>query len=164
MKRLHIEKTVFISLLSCVGLILGYVESFIPLFSAFPGIKIGTSNIVVLITLYKLSVKDALMVGVFKALLSSVLFAGIMSVYYSLPGVILSVIIMWLFKVFFCNRVSVIGVSILGSAFFNIGQILSCCVILSSFAPMYYLGIFLIFSVLCGALTGYISKILLSRI
>ena len=39
------QKTAYLGLFSAVAIILGYVESLIPVFAGIPGIKLGLANI-----------------------------------------------------------------------------------------------------------------------
>lgn len=161
--RLHTKNITQIALISCLGIILGYVENLIPIFKTLPGVKIGISNIVLLYAIVRLGYKEVLTVGIIKAVVSGFLFSGVMSIMYSLAGVLLSVTVMWLLLKFYPQKISLIGISVSGSACFNIGQIIVCCIILLSTAPLYYLVFLLICSVFSGAVTGYVTKLLLDR-
>lgn len=161
--RLHTKRITFVALMSCVGIILGYVENLIPLFRTFPGIKIGISNIVIIYVMFKTDIKNALFVGLTKSVATGALFSGVMSMLYSITGIILSVVTMAVLKKVLKGNISLFGISIAGSAAFNVGQILMCCMLLSSNAPLYYLGILLVCSVINGFFTGGITKLLLDR-
>lgn len=43
------RKTAYLGLFSAVAIILGYVESLIPVFAGIPGIKLGLANLAVLL-------------------------------------------------------------------------------------------------------------------
>ena len=45
------RKTAYLGLFSAVAIILGYVESLIPVFAGIPGIKLGLANLAVLFIL-----------------------------------------------------------------------------------------------------------------
>ena len=47
------QKTAYLGLFSAVAIILGYVESLIPVFAGIPGIKLGLANLGVLFILKK---------------------------------------------------------------------------------------------------------------
>ena len=47
------QKTAYLGLFSAVAIILGYVESLVPVFAGIPGIKLGLANLGVLFILKK---------------------------------------------------------------------------------------------------------------
>ena len=49
------QKTAYLGLFSAVAIILGYVESLVPVFAGIPGIKLGLANLGVLFILKKYS-------------------------------------------------------------------------------------------------------------
>ena len=51
------RKTAYLGLFSAVAIILGYVESLIPVFAGIPGIKLGLANLAVLFILDRYSAK-----------------------------------------------------------------------------------------------------------
>lgn len=152
------KKTLFSAILVTVGLILGYIENiFFPVIPLY-GLKIGFSNLVVIYALYETKIKNALVIGVVKAILSGLLFSGVMSVLYSVAGIMLSVLLMHFAKKI--SFLSEFGVSILGSAAFQVGQTAVACLLLKSSAPVYYLAYLLIGSTFCGAVSGTLIHIL----
>lgn len=155
------KKTLFSALLVTLGLVLGYVENmFLPIIPLY-GLKIGFSNIVVICAVYQSGFKNALAIGVLKAFLSGVFFSGLMSIAYGVTGILFSVFAMNLIK----NKSSFseVGVSVLGSGMFQIGQVLVACAVLNSAAPLYYLSYLLIGSVPCGIVSGLLVHILRKR-
>ena len=52
------QKTAYLGLFSAVAIILGYVESLVPVFAGIPGIKLGLANLGVLFILKKYSYCD----------------------------------------------------------------------------------------------------------
>lgn len=154
-----IKKRLVCALLVTVGLLLGYLESV--LFPVIPlyGLKIGFSNLPVLFALYYFNSKCAYAVGITKAVLNGLLFAGGMSILYSATGIVLSVFVMSALKKI--NNLSVYGVSVAGSALFQVGQIIVACMVLQSYAPLYYLSYLLFGSVICGLICGGVVWIVL---
>lgn len=160
---MEIKKISRLSIFLALGVSLNILESFIPIFNGYiPGFKLGLANIVSLYVLYKFSLKDALYLGILRVLLVSILRTGLFSTYFffSLSGVILSIIMMYIGKNYF--KLSVIGVSILGSIFHSIGQII-IAIILLHFNIIYYLPWLLIISIPSGILTGIISNKLIKQ-
>ena len=155
------KKITSISLLSALAIIFGYIESLFPAFAAIPGIKLGVSNIVILLALYKSDAKTGYLIMIIKVFATSILFSGLNVLLYSLLGGIFSISAMIFFKNF---NLSIIGISIVGGIFHNIGQLLTAGIILKTTSVIYYLPILLISGLLFGFITGLVSKIIISRL
>lgn len=145
-----------------LAIICGYVEMLIPFDFGIPGIKLGLANIVALVLLYKNGFLPALAVNVSRVLLIGILFGNAMSVFYSLAGGVLSLIVMYLVKKipFF----STVGVSVAGAAAHNIGQLAAALVVIGMKAVMFYLPFLLIAAVITGFLIGLGAGYLIKRI
>ena len=68
------QKTACLGLFSAVAIILGYVESLIPVFAGIPGIKLGLANLGVLFILKKYSFREAALVSVVRILVIGFMF------------------------------------------------------------------------------------------
>ena len=147
-------------LLVATAIILNFVEKLIPVEFVFYGFKLGFANIVVLFALYKLRFVDSLIVCFLKILVCGLSFGGPVYLMYSLSGGILSFFAMWLAK----HKLNIITVSVIGSVFFNIGQILCACFLLSTKAILSYLPVLVITGVFAGALIGIVSDTAIKRI
>ena len=158
-----LKKFTRLSILLSLSVALNVIEASIPLLNGFiPGLKIGLANIVTLFVIYKFNFKDALYLGILRVLLVGMLRTGIFSTtfFFSLSGVVLSVIFMTLGKKYI--NLSIIGVSILGSIGHCIGQVITAIIILQNNAMFYYLPWLLIFSIPTGILVGLIGKQLIT--
>ena len=133
-----------------LAIICGYVEMLIPFDFGIPGIKLGLANIV------------ALAVSVSRVLLIGILFGNAMSVFYSLAGGVLSLIVMYLVKKI--PYFSTVGVSVAGAAAHNIGQLAAALVVIGMKAVMFYLPFLLIAAVITGFLIGLGAGYLIKRI
>ncbi len=151
------------ALLSCLGILLGYVEALLIPDLFLPGMKLGISNIVVLYAVIALRNRDAFYIGLIKSVVNGLAFSGLMSCFYSVTGVILSVFVMIVLKKNYQKGVSSVGISVAGSAFFNIGQLVAAALILKTYAPLYYLGYYLLLSVFTGAVTGIVTEIIIKK-
>lgn len=145
-----------------LAIICGYVEMLIPFDFGIPGIKLGLANIVALVLLYKNGFLPALAVNVSRVLLIGILFGNAMSVFYSLAGGILSLIVMYLMKK--APIFSTVGVSVAGAAAHNIGQLAAALVVIGMKAVMFYLPFLLIAAVITGFLIGLGAGYLIKRI
>lgn len=155
---MELKKITRLSMLLALSIVLSLVESVIPLFSGIiPGLKLGLANTVVLTVLYLYSFKDAIYLSLLRVILIGILRTGLFSVpfFFSLGGALLSIIVMSIFKK---TKLSIVGVSVLGSIFHSIGQIIVAFLILNNNTMFYYLPFLLIFSIPTGVITGLISK------
>lgn len=144
-----------LSILLSLSVILNTIESFIPL----PiGIKLGLANVVTLFVLYQYSFKDALYINVLRVFLTGILRTGLFSVtfFFSLSGALLSVIMMYLSKKI--TKLSIVGISIIGSIFHSIGQVIIAIFILQMNTMIYYLPYLLLFSIPTGIIVGITCK------
>lgn len=156
------KKTMRLIMLLSMTIVLNIIETFIPFFSgAIPGLKLGLPNIVILLILYIYGFKDALKISVLRVILVGILRTGLFSIsfFFSLSGAILSVIFMSLFKK---TKLSIIGVSVIGSIFHSIGQIIIAIILLKNVYVAYYLPWLLFLSIPTGMIIGYISKELIN--
>ena len=152
------------AILVSAGIILGYVEGIIFPQGLVYGMKIGISNIVVLFSLFYSSWKEALVTGLLKSVLTGLLFSSVTSILYSTMGIVLSVAIMTMLKnKFYDKYISVSGISIAGSAFFNVGQVLTAWALTKSYQCLYLLSYMLPLSVATGLVTGIIVQLLFNK-
>lgn len=152
------KKISYISILSAIAIIFGYIESLFPA-APIPGIKLGISNIVILFAIYRMKNSHAFFIMLIKVLVTSLLFSGLNVLFYSFFGGIFSFIVMIGFKKTF----STIGVSIIGSIFHNIGQLLVAAFMMQTSAVFVYLPALLISGVVVGFVTGNVCSIILKR-
>lgn len=146
------------AMLLALSVVLNIIESFIPIFSgAVPGFKLGLSNIVILLVVYIYGFKDALLISILKVFLVGILRTGLfsMSFFFSLGGAILSVIAMCLVKKI--TKLSIIGVSIVGSISHTLGQFI-IAIIFYNVNMLYYMGLALILALPTGILIGFLTK------
>ena len=141
------------AVLIALALALSYTERFIPLqlVIPLPGVKLGLANIVTLVALYLLGWKQTLPVVVIRCFLGA-LFGSLTGLAFSLTGGLISLAVMAVCKnmpVF-----SIYGVSILGAAAHNIGQILAAMVLMNSIYIGAYLPYLLVVALFTGFATG----------
>lgn len=146
-------------MLLALSVALNVIEASLPLFNGFiPGLKLGLANIVTLFIIYQFSLKDALYVGILRVFLVGILRTGLFSTtfLFSLSGVILSIICMFLAHKFL--KLSIIGVSMIGSIAHSTGQVITSIILLQMDAMIYYLPWLLLFAIPTGILVGLICK------
>ena len=145
------KKLALCAVLTALALGLSFVERFIPLPIPLPGIKLGLANVVTLVALCRSGRGNALGILVARCLLGS-LFGGLTSLAFSLTGGLLSFGVMVLANK--SRRLSVYGISVLGAAAHNIGQILVAMGLMGSIYVAAYLPWLLLIAVITGLLTG----------
>lgn len=156
---MELKKTINLANFLALATVLNIVESFIPIFSNFvPGIKLGLANIIIILILYSYSFKDALTISILRVFLVGILRTGLFSIsfFFSLGGAILSICMMFLAKKL--TKLSIIGISVIGSFFHSIGQIIVAIIFLRNINMVYYLPWILLFSIPTGCLIGVVSK------
>ncbi len=158
------KQLVLASLLAATGICLSLFESTLPLPAYFPGAKIGLANIITLLCLYLLPLKTTITVLFLRlfivALLTGTLAAA--SFFISLAGALASLVTMLVAKKI--PRLSIIGISLLGAAAHNSGQLLAACLLINSPALFYYLPLLILFAIPAGFVTGITAKTALSTI
>ena len=156
------KKLTVLALTVSVAMVLSFVESQIPAFVAVPGVKVGLANIAVVFALYRLGWKEAAAVSLVRVLLVSLLFGNFASLFYSLAGVVLSLLGMGLMKR--TGRFTEIIVSVTGGILHNVGQIAMASLILETDVLRYYLPFLLVSGIAAGIVVGLAGAALVRRI
>jgi heptaprenyl diphosphate synthase len=149
-------------LLVAAAFVLSWLEAQVPVFFAVPGMKLGLTNLVVLMALYKLGWKDALALNFLRIVLTGFTFGNVFSMIYSLAGGMLSCLVMIFLKR--SGRFHMVTVSIAGGVFHNVGQILVAMVVLGSTYVFYYLPVLWISGLAAGALIGFLGAQVVRRL
>lgn len=160
--RTDTNKLALRGLMIAAAFILSWVESQIPAFFAVPGIKLGLTNLVVLVALYCLSEKDAIWMNLLRIVLVGCTFGNMFSLLYSLAGGILSGLTMILLKRF--GKFHITAVSIAGGVMHNVGQILVAMLVLETKSILYYLPVLWISGIVAGLVVGLIGKEVVQRL
>lgn len=155
-------KTAYLGVFAALAIIFGYLESLIPFHIGIPGVKLGLANIVTVVMLYKMGVREAGVVTVVRVFVVGFLFSNTFSIIYSLVGCFLSLITMSLLKK--RERFSIYGISMAGGVTHNIGQIAMASVVMETGSIWYYFPVLLISGVLTGLVIGIVSWEMLKRI
>ena len=148
------KSIVLSAVLVSLALAFSYMERFIPLqmLIPLPGVKLGLANVVTLIALYLLGTKSAFAILILRCFLGSLFGGGITGFLFSITGGLLSMTVMALCKN--APLLSVYGVSILGAAAHNVGQILAAMVLMHSVYIGMYLSYLLVVALFTGFATG----------
>ena len=154
------KKVAFCACLATVAIVFGYIESMISIPFAIPGIKPGFGNIVVLICLYCISKRAAFSVMLIKVLVSNMLFATPVMLIYSLAGGVLSFFVMATLKKL---DFGILGVSVGGGIFHNLGQLTVAFTLLENINVFYYMPILIVSGVVSALITGVVAKMVIRR-
>lgn len=155
-------KTAYLGMYLALALICSYVESLIPFYFGVPGIKLGLTNVVVVLLLYTLGAKEAFLVSVIRIILAGFLFGNPFSILYSLSGGILSFLSMYLLKR--GGKLKVVTVSVAGGVMHNIGQLVTAALVVENYHILYYLPVLLIAGFVTGFFIGIVSQEIILRI
>lgn len=154
------RRTAELGLLLAMALILSYVESLIPFSFGIPGIKLGLPNLIVLLLLYDgRRVSEALLVNGLRIVLSGFLFSNLYAILYALAGAAFSFLAMLAGRR--TKRLSMMGVSVLGGVFHNVGQLLVAMAVVETMAVAYYVPFLIVAGTVTGALLGFAGMELL---
>lgn len=175
------RRTAELGLLLTLSLILSYVESLIPFSFGIPGIKLGLPNLTVLLLIYdgaekrsagkddvsrplpviflKREEREAFLVNGLRIVLSGFLFGSLYAILYALAGAVFSFAAMCLGRRAGCF--SMVGVSVLGGVFHNIGQLLVAVAVVETPAVAYYAPFLIVAGTVTGALLGFAGTELL---
>ncbi|MDY5985597.1 MAG: Gx transporter family protein [Lachnoclostridium sp.] len=156
------NRVAFFGVFVALALIFSYVESLIPIQIGIPGVKLGLANLIIVIALYKMSLKEAYLLSVTRVVLSGFIFGNLFSILYSLAGGLLSLSVMALLKKH--GDFSVIGISIAGGVSHNIGQLAIAMVVVETFSVVYYIPVLLIAGLITGLLIGITADEMLRRL
>lgn len=160
---MDLKKIIRLSYLTALMIVLGMIENYIPLLNGIiPGFKIGFANIIVLILLYSFSFKEAFLASILRVLVVSLITTGFGTNFlFSICGAIVSIIAMVVSKK---TKLSIIGVSMVGSIFHVVSQILVAVLIFQNTVFFYYLPILIIISIITGSIIGFIAKEIINHI
>ncbi len=158
---MNVRKIALLGILTAATIIIAVIESFIPSIG-IPGVKLGLANIMILVILYELGILDAIVVNLSRVVLVGVIRGTIFTMGFlmSLTGAVMSLGIMILFYLI-VKKFSVIGVSVIGSLFHVIGQILIAWIFLETSYILYYLPIIAISAIITGVLVGVVAQIII---
>jgi len=156
------KKIATYGVMAALAMILSYVEMQLPAFVAIPGVKMGLTNIVVIVALYKMGNKSAIFINIVRIIAVSLLFGTLMSFAFSFAGGMLSTLVMILLKK--TDKFSTVGVSVAGGITHNIGQILAAMLLLNTKAIIWYLPVLWLSGILSGLFIGLIGAIIVKRI
>ena len=148
--------------MAALALIFSYIEVLIPFNFGIPGIKLGIANLVIIVALYYLGTRYALLINIIRILIGGLLFSGVFGMLYSMAGALLSMLVMVLVKK--CGLFSVTGVSMAGGVAHNLGQLLVAAFLVSNLKIFVYFPVLVISGVVSGAVIGILAYLVLKKL
>lgn len=145
-----------------LALILSYVESLVPIALGIPGVKLGLANLITVIVLYRIGAREAFLLSLLRVTVAGFLFGNLFAILYSMAGACASLAVMVLLKRI--GTFSIIGVSIAGGVFHNIGQLVVAMLVLQSASLVYYFAVLMIAGLVTGFLIGILSMETMKRL
>ena len=146
------DKVAYLGVFLALALICSYVESLIPFYFGIPGVKLGLTNIVVVLMLYCVGTKEAFAISMLR----------IVRILYSLAGGMFSFLVMYLLKR--TGKLGVLPVSVAGGMSHNIGQIAVAAFVVENINIFYYLPVLFVAGIVTGLLIGVAAQEIILRI
>lgn len=156
------QKLARMGLFTALGVIFGYVETLLPVFSGIPGVKLGLANLSVLYILLRYSIKEAALVSALRILIIGAMFGNAFGIFYSLCGAALSLLCMNAAKTH--TDTSPRMLSVLGGISHNIGQLLLAMWLVGRSTLLFYTPVLLLSGLLTGLLIGLLTEEVCKRI
>ena len=154
---MNTQKLVLISILLAISIVLNIVERvMLGGITGLPMVRLGLSNIIILMVFYLYKTKDAFLVlslriflvGVFTSLFSPTFFLSLGGGFMAFTGMYLGL------KV---RLFSMIGVSVLGAFGHALGQIIAAIILLETSSLIVYFPWLVALSIPTGILTGFVA-------
>ncbi len=162
MKMSPTKRFVYITLLSAMAIMINILES--TLIPALPfGIRFGLANIIALITIEVLGVKEMIIVNVMRVVIGNLLRGLIFGTTFwiALGGVVLSSIVLILCKQM---KSSILFTSTLSSVGHTVGQVIVVMFVYNQASMIAIVPYLLLAAIPTGILTGIVAKEALKRI
>ena len=145
-----------------LALVCSYVESLIPISFGIPGVKLGLTNIVVILMLYTIGAKDAILISVLRIILAGFMFGNAFSIIYSLAGGILSFVVMLLLKN--TGKLKILSISTAAGISHNVGQLIVAALVVENYNILFYVPVLIIAGIITGFLIGLLAGEIVLRI
>ncbi len=147
------QTVALMAMMTAMAFVLSWIERMLPPIPiVVPGIKLGLANVVVLIALYAMGLRQAFVVALLRVLMMGFVFANLSTMAYSLAGGMLSLGMMALAKRL--GWFSPVGVSVVGGVFHNVGQLSLAMAVLRSALLVSYAPVLLAVGAATGIATG----------
>lgn len=154
------KRMTLISIFVAQALVLNIIERLIPVPFLTPGAKLGLANIITVISLYIFTFKDAFLIVIIRVVLATLVGGSLSGFFYSISGGLLSLLAMYCIKKVGGENISIIGVSVFGAFFHNLGQVIVAVLMVQNIVIFSYLPILMFAGVGTGIFVGFTAKFL----
>ena len=161
-KSMKTKRIATMGLMVALAFILSYIEALLPLNIGIPGAKVGLANLAVMVTMFTLGERDAVIISLVRVILVGLTFGNMSMMMYSLAGAALSLIAMILVKKM--GKFTASGISVIGGVFHNVGQIIVAVFVLDTSSLFYYLPFLVIIGCVTGVIIGLLASLIIARI
>jgi heptaprenyl diphosphate synthase len=159
------DKRSRIAIYGALALGLYTVENFLP--TPLPWLRVGIANVAVVLALDELGVIGAVVVFCIKLILGSIITGRFLTpfFFFGAVGGVISLAAMILVRVLGRRMFSVVGISVAGGVFHNIGQLLVArFVLIQSSALWRFFPVLVLFGVGTGIFIGILARLVQSRV
>ncbi len=155
MSHTRTQRLMLAAVLSALTVVLSFLEGLLPPLP-IPGVRLGLANITIMYALCNLSFPCA--VGVMAVKAAFALFRGPVACLMSTVGSLLALLAMAVIHRLLRDKLSFVGLGIVGAVMHNVGQWVVAYAILGP-AMMYYLPLLLLSAIPAGLLTGMVMNV-----
>lgn len=159
---MKIKKLSLSALLLAMSIAIYTLESFIPPIG-IPGVKLGLSNIVTLISLMYLGKGYTALILFLRISVTSLINGTLISFMFSLFGGVFAFTVMSLLILFLPKKL-IWAISVSGAVFHNIGQLTAAAILIENLSTLYYLPMLMLSALITGAFTGITAQFLDERL
>ncbi len=160
---MNTKKVILSAVLTAFALVAFVIESAMPPVVPIYGVKIGLANVFTLFALYALGKRSATAVLLIRVSLAAVFAGQAVSLFYSLTGGVLSLLLMISLKRFFPVK-RLWALSVLSAVMHNIGQLTAAVILTSTPQILFYFPILVVSGIIAGAVTGLCAQLVLLRL
>ena len=158
----NIKLFAFSSILLAISIILSYVENLLPSSNMLFGVRIGLSNICVVLGISIIGRVRTFIITLIKVFLMSLVFGSIIKFAISFSGFVISYLFMTIYSK--VDKYDIIILSIIGGFTHIIGQFIALILLLNNLHILYMLPIYLLIGIGTGFFIGVLSKLILNSI
>ena len=160
MEKYTIKKITTISILLAICIAISIIDSLISglIIPFMPGVKLGLSNVIILVLLYQYRFDVGFVATILKSLIVGLLFSGITTYIIGGTASLVSFLLMYLMKKLLNEKVSMVSVSLIGGLSHILTQLLIASLIYKLGSVVFMYGVYLILiSIITSIIVGLAS-------
>ena len=160
--RIQAQRIATCGMLLALMLVLGFVESQLPVAAGIPGIKLGLSNIITVFAVFSLGPGEAAAILFARIFLGAIFGGNFSTILYSGAGGACAIIVtIVLRRILTKKQLWVAGA--LGAIGHSVGQMAMAVLLTATPGLLVYLPVMILCSVISGTFTGLCAQILVNR-